>query len=90
MDYFKNNIRVYFLKKEKKENVVESPVVTYPTFRGYDEWDCDCYDVVKDKHLTPNKDVYESFISKIVDNYVKTIYKHQNKYVCLNCDKEIS
>ena len=83
------NIKNYFLQKEKGEPVGNAPVGTCSVCWGHNEWDGQYYEVVRDKHLTPGKDIYENFISKIVDKHVDTTHKHENKYICTTCDKEI-
>ena len=84
-----DNIKEYFLRKQKGESVASSPNAMCPTCWGYNEWDGEFYEVIKDKHLTPGGDRYDSFISKIVDKHIKTTHKHENKYICTSCDKEI-
>lgn len=84
------NIKAFFAKKEKGEETGEAPVGMCPVCWGHSEWEDQYYQVVKDKHLKPGKDIYESFISKIVDRHVNTTHKHENKYICLTCDKEIN
>jgi hypothetical protein len=45
--------------------------------------------IIKGKHLKPEGDIYESFISKNVDEHVNTSNKYENKYICTTCNKEI-
>jgi len=82
-----DNIKEYFSNKDKKDDV--APKGMCPTCWGFDEWDNQYYEVIKDKHLLPNNDQYESFISKIVDKHVATTHKHENKYICTTCNKTI-
>ncbi len=84
------NIKNYFSKKERKEETGKSPEGMCPTCWGFNEWDNKQYEVIRDKHLTPGGDLYDSFISKIVDKHVNTTHKHENKYICTTCDKEIA
>ena len=83
------NIKTYFAKKEKGEETKLAPENMCPVCWGHSEWDGQYYEIIKDKHLIPGNKIYESFISKIVDKHVKTTHKHENKYICLTCDKEI-
>ena len=83
------NIKTYFSKKDKGEETKSAPEGTCPICWGHNEWDGQYYKVIKDKHLKPGEDIYESFISKIVDQHVKTTHKHENKYICTSCDKAI-
>jgi hypothetical protein len=83
------NIKSYFSKKDKGEKTEATPVGVCPTCWGHNEWDGHYYEVIKDKHLLPGNDIYESFISKIADKHISTTHKHENKYVCTTCDKEI-
>ncbi|NRA13019.1 MAG: hypothetical protein HRT57_13780 [Crocinitomicaceae bacterium] len=62
------NIKNYFSKKESNDELVKAPEGMCPTCWGFNEWDNKYYEVIRDKHLTPGGDVYDSFISKIVDN----------------------
>ena len=84
-----NNIKQYFSKKEKGVATGAAPEDMCPTCWGYNEWEGQYYEVIKDKHLIPGKDPRENFISKIVDKHVDTTHKHENKYICTTCDKEI-
>ncbi len=82
-----DNIKAYFSKKEEKSE--SAPTGMCPTCWGFNEWDGHYYEIVKDKHLIPGKEIYESFISKIVDEHVRTTHKHENKLICTTCDKVI-
>jgi hypothetical protein len=82
------NIKSYFIKKDEGKSPLSAPEGMCPTCWGHDEWDNQYYKVVRDKHLL-NKDIYSSFISKIVDKHVTTSHKHGNKYICTTCDKEL-
>jgi len=83
------NIKAFFSKKEKGEKTGDTPFGLCPNCWGHSDWEGQYYEIVKDKHLIPEKEKYESFISKIVDEHVKTTHKHENKYICTTCDKEI-
>jgi hypothetical protein len=83
------NIKDYFSNKDNGEINAKSPEGTCPICWGHSEWDGHYYKVIKDKHSTPGNDVYESFISKIVDQHTKTTHKHEDKYICTTCDKGI-
>lgn len=83
------NIKNYFKTKENNQASSQAPEGVCKICWGQDEWDGEYYKTIKDKHLTPDDDIYESFISKIVDKHVNTTHKHQNKYICTTCDKEI-
>lgn len=83
------NIKKYFIAKENSESTDSAPEGVCKICWGHDEWDGKYYKVIKDKHLTPGDDIYESFISKIADKYVNTTHKHEDKYACTTCDKEI-
>ena len=58
------NIKNYFSKKERKEETGKAPEGMCPTCWGFNEWDNKQYEVIRDKHLTPGGDLYDSFISK--------------------------
>jgi ribosomal protein L44E len=60
-----------------------------PICWGHSEYDGKYYKILKDKHLTPGNDIYKSFISEIADKHVKSTHKHEDKYICTTCDKEI-
>ena len=83
------NIKTYFSKKEKGEKTGLAPEGMCPPCWGYNEWDGHYYEIKKDKHLLPGKDIYQSFISKIVDKHVGSTRKHENEYICTTCDKKI-
>ncbi len=83
------NIKKYFKAKEDNESSKSAPEGMCIACWGYDEWDGKHYKIIKDKHLTPGDDIYESFISKIADKHVNTTHKHEDKYICTTCDKEI-
>ena len=83
------NVLVRLAKKEKGEPVGSAPKQMCPDCWGFNEWDNQYYEVIKDKHFIPGQDNYESFISKIVEKHVNTTHKHENKYICTTCDKEI-
>ena len=84
------NIKTYFERKERGEKTEKSPEGECPTCWGHNEWDGQYYEIKKDKHLIPEKQVYESFISKIVDVHVNTVHTHGTKHICLTCEKEIA
>ena len=84
-----NKIQAFLIGKEKGKDVGVSPSGTCPVCWGHSEWEGQYYEIVRDKHLTPGDSIYDSFISKIVDKHVKTTHKHENKYICITCDKEI-
>lgn len=84
-----DNIKEYFKRKQSGESVESAPKEMCAICWGYNEWDGKFYEVVRDKHLTPGGDRYDSFISKIVEKHIKTTHKHENKYICTSCDKEI-
>jgi len=84
-----DNIKSYFAKKDNGEPTNVAPADMCPVCWGHNEWDGEYYKVVKDKHLKPGNDLYESFISKIVDKHVNSTHKHEDKYICTTCDKEI-
>jgi hypothetical protein len=83
------NIKSYFVKKDNQEKVNSAPEGVCPTCWGQSEWDGQYYELQKDKHLIPGGDIYESFISKVVDKHVNSTHKHEDKYICTTCDKEI-
>ena len=83
-------IKNYFSKKENNDDSMKSPDGMCPTCWGFNEWDNEYYEVIRDKHLTAGGDVYDSFISKIVDKHVNTTHKHNNVYICTSCNKEIA
>jgi len=83
------NIKDYFYKKEKDISTETAPKGMCPDCWGREEWDGQFYEIVKDKHLIPNNDKYESFISKIVEKHIETTHIHENKYICTTCNKPI-
>jgi hypothetical protein len=83
------NIKAYFSSKQDGEQTKLVPEGMCPNCWGHDEWDGQYYTVVKDKHLLPDNDIYQSFISKIVDKHISTTHKHENKYICTTCDNAI-
>jgi len=89
MKSIRASIKGYFSKKEKKEKTAEAPKGMCPDCWGRDEWDGQFYEIIKDKHLIPQNDKYESFISKIVEKHVDTTHKHENIYICTTCNKPI-
>ncbi len=84
-----DNIKSYFAKKESNDQTENAPIGMCPICWGHNEWDGQYYEVIKDKHSIPGKDIYESFISKIADEHVNTSHQHEDKYICTTCDKEI-
>jgi hypothetical protein len=89
MNKLVESIKNYFSKKEKGEDTGAAPEGMCPVCWGHSEWDGEYYELKKDKHLVPGSDVYESFISKIVDKHVATTHKHEDKYICTTCNKAI-
>lgn len=85
----KQNIQSYFNSLFNKQDA-STPQGICPTCWGVDEWDGHFYEVIKDKHTIPGSETYASFISKVVDKYVKTTHTHEDRITCLTCDKEIS
>jgi hypothetical protein len=83
------SINTYFSKKDKGEETNSAPEGMCPICWGHSEYDGQYYKVIKDKHLTPENDIYKSFISEIVDKHVNSTHKHKDKYICTTCDKEI-
>lgn len=77
----------YFFSGKQPET--KAPEGMCPTCWGYNEWDNEHYKIVRDKHFHPESDIYNSFISKIVDKHVDNTHKHENKYICTTCEKEI-
>ncbi len=90
METLLQNIKNYFTAKEEGENSNDAPKGMCPVCWGHDEWDGKQYQIVKDKHLTPGHEQYESFISKIAEKHVKTTHKHENTYICTTCDTPIN
>ncbi len=89
MEKIIQNIKSYFSKREKGEKTGPAPEGMCPNCWGYNEWDGEFYKIIKEKHSAAGKDVYENFISKIVDKHIATTTKHKDKYICLTCGKEI-
>jgi hypothetical protein len=89
MNKLVESIKNYFSKKEKGEETGAAPEGMCPVCWGHSEWDGEYYELKKDKHSVPGSDVYESFISKIVDKHVATTHKHEDKYICTTCNKAI-
>jgi len=83
------NIKAFFIKKDKGEETKSAPKGMCPNCWGHSEWDGHYYKIVKDKHNVPGNKIYESFISKIADKHINTSHKHEDKYICTTCDKEI-
>ena len=83
----KESILSYF-SKEKSERA-EAPTGSCPICWGRTEWDGQLYELKKDKHFKPDGDIYNTFINKIVEVHVETTHKHEDKYICITCDKEI-
>ncbi len=89
MSIILENIKSYFSKKDSGQTVGPSPEGTCPICWGHSEWDGKYYEIKKDKQAAPGGTVYNSFISKVVDEHVRTTKNLKDKYICLNCDKEI-
>ena len=83
------NIKQYFSKKDNGEKVGEAPEGMCPICWGHSEWDGKHYEIKKDRHNTEGGEIYDSFISKIVDEHVRTTHNLKDKYVCTTCDEEI-
>jgi len=83
------NSKTFFDNKDQGEKTGNAPESMCPDCWGYNEWEWQYYEVIKDKHLIPGKDIYESFISKIVDKHVNTTHQHKNIYICITCGKKI-
>lgn len=83
------NIKSYFIKKDNNEETGNAPESMCPICWGHSEWDGQYYEIKKDKHTLPDGDIYDSFISKIVDKHVRTTHDLKTKRVCVTCDKEI-
>ncbi len=84
-----DSIRSYFSKKANDQKTPLVPEGTCPTCWGRNEWDGQFYEIIKDKHAQPGSATYDSFISKVVDEHVRTTHQLKNKYVCVTCDKDI-
>jgi len=89
MNAIAQNIKNYFSKKLKGEKTAAAPEGMCPNCWGHNEWDGEFYKIIKDKHTIPGGEVYESFISKIVDKHVETTHIHEDKYICTTCNLEI-
>lgn len=89
MESIIENIKLFFAKKDNGEKTSASPKGMCPDCWGHSEWEGKYYEVIKDKHLTKSN-IYESFISKIVNQHVLTVHKHENKYICISCKTEIN
>jgi len=83
------NIKTYFSKKKTGEDTANAPVGMCPICWGHNEWDGQYYEIVKDRHAKPGDDIYDSFISKIADEHVRTTHNLKDKYICTTCDKAI-
>jgi hypothetical protein len=83
------SIKYYFAQREKGLPTEKTPYGMCPTCWGFSEWDGHHYKMMQDKRVVPGSEIYESFISKIVDKHIKTTHKRENKYICTTCDKEI-
>ncbi|MBL4707881.1 MAG: hypothetical protein JKY48_05505 [Flavobacteriales bacterium] len=82
--YFENK-KNYSIAQKSKVSVITA---SCPNCWGHNEWDGKYYEALKDRHLKRN--IYKSFISKIVDQYVIRVYKRENKYICKNCDQGVA
>jgi hypothetical protein len=89
MDNLFKKVKAFLIGKEKGEPVGDAPKGMCPICWGHSEWEGQYYEIIRDKHLIPGHEKYDSFISKIVDKHVKTTHKHETKYVCITCEKAI-
>lgn len=89
MDYrttILERVRQFFAKENKTETVPEGMCANC---WGYQEYNDQYYEVVRDKRLHKDADKYEHFISKVVDQHTKNTQKIKNTYVCITCDEVI-
>jgi hypothetical protein len=82
------SIKTYFSKKENNATTA-APEGMCPICWGHSEWDGHYYELRKDKHLKPDSEQYENFISKVVDKHIKSTHQHEDQYICTTCDKQI-
>jgi hypothetical protein len=82
-----DNIKAFFIKKENGQQTELTPIGMCGPCWGRSEWDDKYYEITKNNK--PGSDIYESFISKIVDKHVNSTQKKENKYICTSCNTEI-
>ncbi len=78
------NIKSYFNKKENNEITGRAPDGVCPNCWGIHEWDGEYYKFIKGQKDNPDKEIYDSFIKKIVRKLGKvTIVK--DSFYCETC-----
>lgn len=85
-----DNVKEFFEKKSKNEQTNEAPKDFCPTCWGRSEWEGKFYKILKDEHAKPGQAIYDSFISDVVNDHVLKTHNLKDKYICTNCNKEIS
>lgn len=90
MTSIKENIKAFFSTKDKGESAGDAPKGMCPVCWGRSEWEGEYYEIIRDKHLNPEGDIYESFISKIADRHVNGTHTHGTEYICSTCNKKIA
>ena len=90
MSAIAENIKNFFRKKDNKEEGGPAPEGICPVCWGHSEWDGEYYEIKKDKHKENFENIYENFISKVMDKHVDTQHKHEDHYVCTTCKTRIS
>lgn len=83
------NIKSYFTKKERGD-AGNAPEGMCPICWGHSEWDGQYYEIKRDNHAVKDGAIYDSFISKIVDEHVRTTHNLKEQYICTTCDKAIN
>ena len=78
------NIKAYFDRKKKGEDVVLAPEGVCPNCWGKQEWDGEYYKFIKGEGGDPSKDTYTSFI-KDVTRKLDKITIQKDTYTCETC-----
>jgi len=81
-----DRVRQFFAKEDKTEKAPEGMCANC---WGYQEYNDQYYEIVRDKRLVKDGDKYEHFISKVVDQHTSNTHKIKNTYVCTTCDEVI-
>ena len=78
------NIKNYFKEKSKGNETLKTPKGVCPNCWGKSEWDGEFYTKIKANNITPNNNIYNSFINKIASKLDKITLK-EDTLVCETC-----
>ena len=78
------NLKIYFTKKNNKDQTEKSPEGICPNCWGKQEWEGDYYKFMKGEKGNPDEETYNSFIKNVARKLDK-ITIEKDSYTCETC-----